>query len=87
MAAQEGIDFDLLSEIKNIQPITSGRGVRIRQHLNQKYAGGRRVNWLKRKGIAMIQWRDSGKVEQAELHWFEASGIGRVRTTYKRSIL
>jgi hypothetical protein len=82
-----GIDFDLLGEISNIQRIASGRGVRIRHHLNRKYAGGRRVDWLKRKGVAVIQWRDTSKVEKAELHWVEASGIGRVRISYKRSIL
>lgn len=81
-----GIDFDLISEINNIQRITSGRGIRIRHHLNRKYASGRRVEWLKRKGFALIEWRDSGKIEQAEWHWFEAAGIGKVRVTYKRSI-
>lgn len=81
-----GVDFDLVSEISNIQPIASGSGVRIRQHLNHKYAAGRRVKWLKRKGFALIEWRDSRKIEQAELHWFEAAGIGRVRVTYKRSV-
>lgn len=81
-----GVDFDLVSEISNIQPIASGRGVRIRQHLNRKYAAGRHVKWLKRKGFALIEWRDSGKVEQIELHWFEAVGIGKVRVTYKRSV-
>jgi hypothetical protein len=82
-----GVDFDLLTDITNIQRIASGHGVRLRHELNRRYAAGRRVDWYKRKGFAMIQWRDTGKIEQAELHWFEAAGIGKVRISYKRGIL
>lgn len=81
-----GEDFDLLSEITDIERIARGPSVRIRHHLNRRYAHGRRVTWLKRKGIALIQWRDSGQTEYAEVHWFEAHGIGRVYVTYKRSL-
>ena len=40
----------------------------------QKYGPGR---WRKLKGKAIIQYLD-GKVVEAEIHWFEAAGIGRV---------
>jgi hypothetical protein len=32
--------------------------------------------WLKRKGIALVRLADS-TIWKAELHWYEASGIGR----------
>ena len=32
--------------------------------------------WRKRKGVALIQLKDGSEC-LAELHWFEATGIGR----------
>jgi hypothetical protein len=76
----------VLGEITNIQRIARGSSIRIRHFLNRQFAQSRRVTWIKRKGFALIQWRDTGKIEYAELHWFEAHGIGRVYITYKRGI-
>lgn len=68
--------FKVISAITNIQVIAKGTGVDIRQHLNRTYAGGRKVHWRKLKGIAIVEYVN-GERWEVELHWFEASGIGR----------
>jgi hypothetical protein len=66
--------FALLGRVKNIETIASGKGVRIREYLIEKH-GGR--SWRKMKGIALVQ--DSrGNIYEAEIHWYEAHGVGRV---------
>ena len=66
--------FDLLSDVRSIETIASGRRVRIRGQLRKKY-GGR--HWRKAKGIALV--RDPlGNIYEAEVHWYEAHGVGRV---------
>lgn len=67
-------DFDILSEITTIETIARGAGVDARHYLNRKYGRGR---WRKMKGQAWIRLRSNGEEFYAELHWFEASGIGR----------
>lgn len=67
-------DFDYVSEIRNRQIIARGPGVQIRKYLNAAY--GRR-KWRKMKGIATIRYSD-GRIVDAEIHWFEAHGFGRV---------
>lgn len=67
--------FKVISVITNIQVIAKGTGVDIRQHLNRTYAGGRKVNWRKLKGIAIVEYAN-GEHWEVELHWFEAHGIG-----------
>jgi hypothetical protein len=67
-------DFEYLSDLSEIETIAKGPGVKIRHYLRQKYGRGR---WRKLKGKAIIRYFD-GKVVEAEIHWFEASGIGRV---------
>ncbi len=81
------MDFELLSEITQIEPIARGAGVRIHRYLNHRYAGGRRIRWRKMKGVAWIKWLTPDKqdlVEKAELHWFEGHGVGRVELRYKK---
>ncbi len=65
--------FELLSEIIHIKVIAEGRGVRIKRFLRERY-GGRR--WRKLKGIAAVRL-DDGRIRTAEIHWYEAHGIGR----------
>jgi len=71
-------EFEILREIRDIRVIASGRGVDSRQALNQRFGAGR---WRKMKGTAIIRWYD-GTVCEAEIHWYEARGLGRV--LYKR---
>jgi hypothetical protein len=65
--------FEILGEISNIETFASGTGIREIARLRRIYGRGR---WRKRKGIAQIRLVD-GSIRKAELHWYEASGIGR----------
>jgi hypothetical protein len=65
--------FKLRSEITDVQVIAVGRAIRILPKLRKLYGKGR---WRKLKGKALVELPD-GKVVRAELHWYEAHGIGR----------
>ena len=72
--------FELLSEITDIDTIARGIGVRDRARLRRIYGPG---NWRKLKGIARIRLAN-GRVRLAELHWYEAHGIGKKELKRKR---
>ncbi|MBI2360053.1 MAG: hypothetical protein HYV04_14360, partial [Deltaproteobacteria bacterium] len=57
-----------------------GIGIRDLARLRKRYGPGR---WRKVKGIAMIRLR-TGRIRRAELHWYEAHGIGRKELKRKR---
>ncbi|MBI2431819.1 MAG: hypothetical protein HYV26_03000 [Candidatus Hydrogenedentes bacterium] len=73
--------FEIISDISDIQAIATGSRVRIREYLNETYGRGR---WRKMKGFATIRYRD-GTIEEVEIHWYEAHGIGRKDLKIKRS--
>ena len=70
--------FEIISEITNEEIIAIGNSIRDLERLREQYGDGR---WRKMKGIAMIRL-PNGHVRKAELHWYEAHGIGRKE--YKR---
>ena len=74
--------FEILGEIGDIETIATGRGVYIRRYLQRTYGKGR---WRKRKGRATVQLAD-GTICEAEIHWFEAHGVGRRDFKIKRVI-
>jgi len=65
--------FDILSEISEVETFATGSGIREIARLRRAYG---RARWRKRKGIARIRLAD-GSIHLAELHWYEAAGIGR----------
>ena len=65
--------FEILGEISNTETFATGSAIRERARLRRVYGRGR---WRKRKGTARIRLSD-GSVHLAEVHWYEASGIGR----------
>lgn len=67
------MDFEFVSELRQIEIIASGRGVRERLRLRKMYGGHR---WRKLKGIAHVRLTD-GSVRLAEVHWYEAHGVGK----------
>ena len=67
------MDFEVLGQIENVEVIAEGPGVRIKRFLRKTY-GGRR--WRKLKGEAVVRFGD-GRIFRAEIHWYEAHGIGR----------
>ncbi len=74
------MDFEILSDITEIEPIAVGSRIRDIAKLRRKHGKGR---WRKLKGVATIRLR-SGRVRIAELHWYEAHGIGRKDMKRKR---
>ena len=65
--------FEILDDIRDIETIATGQGVHVRRRLNRIHGKGR---GRKRKGVATVRL-DDGTVHDAEIHWFEAHGIGR----------
>jgi hypothetical protein len=65
--------FEILSEISEVETFATASGIREIARLRRIYGRGR---WRKRKGIARVRLSD-GSIHLAELHWYEASGIGR----------
>jgi hypothetical protein len=74
------MSFQIVGRISDIQTIASGNGIRERRRLRKLYGSGR---WRKLKGIATIRFAD-GTMCQAELHWYEAHGIGAKEFKIKR---
>jgi hypothetical protein len=72
--------FEIISEITDIETVALGSAIRGIARLRKQYGQSR---WRKLKGIAMIRLR-SGKIRRAELHWYEAHGIGRKEIKRKR---
>jgi hypothetical protein len=72
--------FEIVGDIVETETIAVGSGVRIRHVLRKRFGKGR---WRKRKGIAQVQLRD-GTIRLAEVHWFEAHGIGKKFIRIKR---
>lgn len=67
------MDIEIVGEVDNVEIIASGKGVRVRSKLRQRYGG--RI-WRKLKGIARVRL-PSGRIRLAEIHWYEAHGIGK----------
>ncbi|HPM81285.1 MAG TPA: hypothetical protein PLF81_11330 [Candidatus Anammoximicrobium sp.] len=76
------MDFEIVGEITVLETIARGRGIRDLARLKRQYGKG---SWRKVKGIARVRLR-SGAVRTAELHWYEAHGIGRREVKRKRYV-
>jgi len=72
--------FDVRGAIVDVETIASGRAIRELKRLQKAYGRGQ---WRKLKGIARIQLQD-GSLHTAEIHWYEAHGIGRKEFKVKR---
>jgi len=66
------MDFTILGDIEAVETIAVGTGIRERARLRRIYGRGR---WRKRKGVAEIRL-DDGTLRTAEVHWYEATGLG-----------
>ncbi len=76
------MEFTILGEVRDIETIAVGRGVYIRRWLERTHGKGR---WRKMKGMATVQLAD-GVFCEAEIHWYEAHGVGRKEFKTKRVI-
>jgi hypothetical protein len=67
------MQLEIVGSIFNIETIATGSGIREIARLRKVHGRGR---WRKRKGICHIRLAD-GQIRLAEIHWYEAAGIGR----------
>lgn len=65
--------FEVVGKIEQQRTFASGSGIRELARLRRVYGKAR---WRKRKGIATIRFED-GSTRRAELHWYEAKGLGK----------
>jgi hypothetical protein len=74
--------FEILGDISNVETFAIGTSIREIARLRKFYGRGR---WRKRKGIARVRLED-GELRLAEVHWYEAHGIGRKEFKIKRYV-
>ena len=74
--------FEIIGEIAHAETFVTGSAIREIARLRRLYGRG---NWRKRKGIARVRLND-GTVRLAEVHWYEAHGIGLKEFKIKRYI-
>ncbi len=72
--------FQTVGDIHDIEIIAAGAGIRLIGRLRRKHGEGR---WRKLKGVALVRLED-GSLREAEIHWYEAHGIGRREFKIKR---
>ena len=72
--------FELLSDLSVIEIIAVNLSVRELDKLKTQFGGHR---WRKLKGIARVRF-PNGEIHKAEVHWYEAHGIGRRKMKVKR---
>lgn len=65
--------FELIGKIIDVETIAAGSSIRDLARLKKMYGAGR---WRKLKGRGRVRLPD-GTICEAELHWYEAHGIGR----------
>ncbi len=74
------MDFELIGELTGVETISAGRRIRELSRLRRLYGHG---YWKKMKGTASIRLHN-GSIRLAELHWYEAHGIGKKEFKRKR---
>jgi hypothetical protein len=76
------VKFEVLGQIRDVETIAVGQAIRIYARLVRDFGKG---NWRKMKGFALVRL-PSGRVLEAEVHWYEAHGVGKRRMKVKRYI-
>ncbi len=72
--------FEIVGEIGDIEIIAQGLSVRERARLKAQFGAER---WRKLKGTATVRL-SNGTLCRAEVHWYEAHGVGRKKFKIKR---
>ncbi len=67
------MNFKIIGKISDVETIAIGGKIRILPFLQEEFGKGR---WRKLKGTAQVEL-DNGEMRLAEIHWFEAHGIGK----------
>ena len=76
------MDFEIIGEVTHAETFAVGSSIREIARLRKRFGPGR---WRKRKGIASVRLSD-GSIRLAEIHWYEAHGIGRKQFKIKHYI-
>jgi hypothetical protein len=76
------MEFEIVGEIAHAETFAVGSSIQEIRRLRKLYGRGR---WRKRKGIARVRLPD-GATRLAEVHWYEAHGMGRREFRIKRYI-
>lgn len=74
------MDYEIIGKITDTETIAAGHGIRELQNLRRLFGDGA---WRKLKGVAQVRL-PNGHVRRAEIHWYEAHGIGRRKIKIKR---
>jgi hypothetical protein len=74
------VHFEIIGTMTDVENIAVGTSIRQLSRLRRRYGRGR---WRKLKGLATVRVT-SGEIRRAEVHWYEAHGIGRVGHKIKR---
>jgi hypothetical protein len=75
------LNFEIIGIIEDIETITIGGGIRDIMRLQKQYGPGR---WRKCSGVAKVRLQNS-TIRKAEVHWYEAHGIGKKKIKSKDS--
>ena len=73
--------FKIIGKIEQIEIIAVGNSIRILPFLNKQFGKGR---WRKLKGSAKVERISNGRIRLAEIHWYEAHGIGKRKMKIKK---
>ena len=71
--------FEIVGEIINIETIAIGSKIREIARLREEFGQGR---WRKLKGETNVRLIN-GRIRRAEVHWYEAHGIGKRKMKIK----
>ena len=71
--------FEIIGDIEDVETLTVGGRIRDIMRIQKQFGAGR---WRKLKGVAKVRLQ-SGRICNAEVHWYEAHGIGRKKMKIK----
>ncbi len=74
------VNVEIIGEIEDIETIAIGGGIHDIMRIQKQYGPGR---WRKRKGVAKVRLKN-GSIRLAEIHWYEAHGIGKRKIKIKK---
>ena len=74
------MSFKIIEDITDVEIIAKGKGIRTLDRLRKKYGPG---SWRKMKGKTRVRL-SNGRVRRAEVHWYEAHGVGKHDFKIKR---
>jgi hypothetical protein len=72
--------FEVIAPLKDIEIVATGRGIRELANLRKQFGRG---NWRKKKATTTIRFAN-GIIATAEVHWYEAHGIGKRKMKIKK---